>query len=40
MGVSLILALIAGIDLTQIADVIGAGFSGTFTSIGLSLIHI
>ena len=38
MGVSLILALIAGIDLTQIADVIGAGFSGTFTSIGIVII--
>ena len=38
MGVSLLLALIAGIDLTQIADVIGAGFSGTFTSIGIVII--
>ena len=38
MGVSLILALIAGIDLTKIADVIGAGFSGTFTSIGIVII--
>ncbi|MBE5893382.1 MAG: GntP family permease [Lachnospiraceae bacterium] len=38
MGVSLILALIAGIPLTQIADVIGAGFSGTFSSIGIVII--
>ena len=38
MGVSLLLALVAGIDLTQIADVIGAGFSGTFTSIGIVII--
>ena len=38
MGVSLILALIAGIPLPQIADVIGAGFSGTFSSIGIVII--
>ncbi len=38
MGVSLILALVAGIDITKIADVIGAGFSGTFTSIGIVII--
>ena len=38
MGVSLILALVAGIDLTKIADVIGAGFSGTFSSIGIVII--
>lgn len=38
MGVSLILALIAGIPLTGIADVIGAGFSGTFSSIGIVII--
>lgn len=38
MGVSLILALIAGIDLKKIADIIGAGFSGTFTSIGIVII--
>ena len=30
---SLILALIAGIPLGDIANVIGAGFSGTFSSI-------
>ena len=38
MGVSLILAIIAGIDIKTIADVIGAGFSGTFTSIGIVII--
>jgi len=38
MGVSLILALVAGIPLPQIADVIGAGFSGTFSSIGIVII--
>ena len=38
MGVSLILALVAGIPLTSIADVIGAGFSGTFSSIGIVII--
>ena len=38
MGVSLILALLAGLPLTGIADVIGAGFSGTFSSIGIVII--
>jgi len=38
MGVSLILAIIAGIKLTDIPGVIGAGFSGTFTSIGIVII--
>ena len=38
MGVSLILALLAIPDITTIADVIGAGFSGTFTSIGIVII--
>lgn len=38
MGVSLLLALVAGIPLTKIADVIGAGFSGTFSSIGIVII--
>jgi len=38
MGVSLLLALVAGIPMTQIADVIGAGFSGTFSSIGIVII--
>ncbi len=44
MGVSLLLALVAGIplvktgDVSGIADVIGAGFSGTFSSIGIVII--
>ena len=38
MGVSLLLALVAGIDLTEIPGVIGAGFSGTFSSIGIVII--
>ena len=38
MGISLLLAIIAGIPLTQIPDVIGAGFSGTFSSIGIVII--
>lgn len=38
MSVSLILALIAGIPLGDIANVIGAGFSGTFSSIGIVII--
>jgi len=38
MAVSLLLALVAGIPMTQIADVIGAGFSGTFSSIGIVII--
>ena len=38
MGISLILALLAGLPLTGIADVIGAGFSGTFSSIGIVII--
>ena len=38
MAVSLILALVAGIPLVNIADVIGAGFSGTFSSIGIVII--
>ena len=38
MGVSLILALLAGIPLGEIANVIGAGFSGTFSSIGIVII--
>lgn len=38
MGISLILAIVAGIPLTNIADVIGAGFSGTFSSIGIVII--
>ena len=38
MGVSLILAIVAGIPLTDIPGVIGAGFSGTFSSIGIVII--
>lgn len=38
MGVSLLLALVAGIPLAQIPDVIAAGFSGTFSSIGIVII--
>jgi len=44
MAVSLLLALVAGIPLVKtgdkagIADVIGAGFSGTFSSIGIVII--
>ena len=45
MGVSILLALVAGIPLVKtadgaagIADVIGAGFSGTFSSIGIVII--
>ena len=38
MGISLILAILAGIKLTDIPGIIGAGFSGTFTSIGIVII--
>ena len=38
MGVSLLLALVAGIPLGDVPGVIGAGFSGTFSSIGIVLI--
>ncbi len=38
MFVSLVLALVAGIPLTDIPGIIGAGFSGTFTSIGIVII--
>lgn len=37
MGVSLILALLS-LDLGEVAGTIGAGFSGTFTSIGIVII--
>ena len=36
--VSLVLALLAGIPLKQIPGVIGSGFAGTFTSIGIVII--
>jgi GntP family gluconate:H+ symporter len=38
MGISLVLAILAGIPLTKIPSVIGAGFSGTFSSIGIVII--
>ena len=38
MCVSLVLAIVAGIPLTDIPGVIGAGFSGTFSSIGIVII--
>lgn len=38
MGVSLLFALIAGISLNDIPGIIGAGFSGTFSSIGIVII--
>ena len=38
MGISLVLAILAGIPLTQIPGIIGSGFSGTFTSIGIVII--
>ncbi len=38
MLISLILALLAGIPMTDIPGVIGAGFSGTFSSIGIVII--
>ena len=38
MGVSLIFAFIAGIPLKDIPGIIGSGFSGTFTSIGIVII--
>ncbi len=38
MGASLILALLAGIPLTKIPGVIGAGFSAIFSSLGIVII--
>ena len=38
MAVSLIFGVIAGIPLKDIPGVLGAGFSGTFTSIGIVII--
>lgn len=38
MTISLIFALVAGIPLTEIPDVIGTGFSNTFKSIGIVII--
>lgn len=38
MGVSLLLAIVVGVPLTKIPSMIGAGFSGTFSSIGIVII--
>ena len=38
MGVALLLAIIVGIPLADIPGTIGAGFSGTFSSIGIVII--
>lgn len=38
MGVSLLFALVAGISIVDIPTIIGQGFSGTFTSIGIVII--
>ena len=38
MAIALILAILAGLPLTSIADTIGAGFSSAFTSIGIVII--
>ena len=38
MGASLFLALVAGLPLDKIPSMIGAGFSGTFASIGIVII--
>ncbi len=38
MGVSLILAMVVGIPFRKIPSMIGAGFSGTFSSIGIVII--
>ncbi|MBR4394206.1 MAG: GntP family permease, partial [Oscillospiraceae bacterium] len=38
LAVALVLALLAGIPLKQVPGVIGSGFAGTFTSIGIVII--
>lgn len=38
MGISLLLAIVAGLPLRQIPGIIGQGFSGTFTSIGIVIV--
>lgn len=38
MSISLVLAVVAGIDLSKIPVMIGVGFSGTFKSIGIVII--
>lgn len=38
MGIALLLGLVAGIPLRNLPGIIGAGFSGTFTNIGIVII--
>lgn len=38
MSISLVLALVAGINLSKIPSIVGDGFSGTFKSIGIVII--
>lgn len=38
LAVSLVLAIVAGLPLTQIPGIIGSGFASTFTSIGIVII--
>ena len=38
MGIALLLAIVVGIPLKEIPSTIGAGFSGTFSSIGIVII--
>jgi GntP family gluconate:H+ symporter len=38
MGVSLCLAIISGIKISEIPNLIGSGFSGVFSSIGIVII--
>lgn len=38
MGISLILAIVAGLPLSEIPAILGTGFSGIFTSIGIVII--
>ena len=38
MAISLLLAIVAGIPLAEVPGIIGSGFSGTFTSIGIVII--
>lgn len=38
MGIALLMAIVVGIPINEIPGVIGAGFSGTFSSIGIVII--
>lgn len=38
MSISLVFAMVAGLELVKIPDIIGEGFSGTFKSIGIVII--